>query len=188
MRNWDTTKTFLLCLPLAYASVALLALIWNLIELGAKDWWAGLIVSLRTDLIGAVKEATKEAVAVEPKTPRLRSTGGRTDAHTAIKIMEFLHDKPKQTLSIVAETGDPDAYSDMQRLREAFDGSGWIVNTGTGDFGGPGLFSLTNSQTPRSTFAIVSEALASNGLSFRHRRRDSEEFTTCTIYISNRTS
>lgn len=125
---------------------------------------------------------------VEPKTPRLRSTGGRTDAHTAIKIMEFLHDKPKQTLSIVAETGDPDAYSDMQRLREAFDGSGWIVNTGTGDFGGPGLFSLTNSQTPRSTFAIVSEALASNGLSFRHRRRDSEEFTTCTIYISNRTS
>jgi hypothetical protein len=189
MRNWDTTKTFLLCLPLAYGSVALVALVWNLTVLGAKDWWAGFIVGLKTDLIGAVKEATKEAVPVEPKTPRLRSTGGRTDAHTVIKIMEFLHDKPKQTLSIVAETGDPDAYSDVRRLREAFDGSGWVVSTGTSSvFGGPGLFLFTNSQTPTSTLAEVSEALASSGLSFRHRKMDSEEFTTCTIYVSNRIS
>lgn len=187
VRNWDTTKTFLLCVPLAYASVALLALAWNLTILGAKDLWAAFIGSLRTDLIGAVKEAAREAVPVEPKAPRLRSTGGRTDAHTVIKIMEFLHDKPKGQVSLVSEAGDPEAYQDLLRISEAFRASGWTVTTGMANLGGPGVFLMINNSTPEQTVALVSEALVASGLSFhQNNTNDAEQFTTCTIYISNR--
>jgi hypothetical protein len=64
VNSWDKTKTLLVCLPLGYASLALIAMVWNLSVLGAKDWWAAFLGGMRADILGAIRDAAMQAAPI----------------------------------------------------------------------------------------------------------------------------
>lgn len=187
MRNWNTTETFLLCLSLGYASLAIIALVWNLSVLGAKHWWAAFVGSLRADILSAVKDAAAQAAPVRNQRP------APIEPWNLKKLGEFLGDKPKGSVRVSGQEGNPIAYSLRQRLADAFKQSGWEVTLGSSNLNPASdlsIFVLDHALAHEvSKYSpLIREALVASGIAFQRWPMSGAEYTTCTIYIRYRES
>lgn len=186
MRNWDTTKTFLFCVLLGYASLALIALVWNLAVLGAKDWWISFVNGLRTDLIDVIRDAATQAAPVGNQPPAL------IEPWHLKRLHEFLSDKPKGSVRVMGKEGDPVAYSLSQRLADAFRQSGWNATQGSLNvhFSGGSVFVLDHALAHEVSkdSPLIQEALLASGIAFRRWRLSDAAYTTCTIFIQTQES
>lgn len=180
MRNWDTTKTFLLCLPLGYSSLALIALVWNLSVLGAKDRWAAFVGGMREEILGAVKDAATQAAPVQNQRP------APIEEWNLKRLRTFLTDKPQGSVKIVAEDGSPGAYTSSLRVAHVFEEFDWTVTKGFVGFGftAESVFILDHEREVSKYCSLIGEALVASGITFQRQQMSSTEFVTCTIYIT----
>ncbi len=186
MRNWDTTKTFLLCVLLGYGSLAVIALAWNLSVLGARDWWASFVGGMKTDILGAIKDAATQAA------PAGNQPSALIEPWHLKRLHEFLSDKPKGSVRVMGKEGDPVAYSLSQRLADAFRQSGWNATQTSlnAHFSGGSVFVIDHALAHEVSkdSPLIREALLASGIAFRRWQLSDAAYTTCTIFIETQES
>jgi peroxiredoxin len=134
------------------------------------------------DVLNVIRDAATPTIPTQ--TQHLRRT--EFDPSILSKLREFLSQKPKGSVRIVGEEGDPGAYSLSQHLADAFKQSGWNVAQGSLDlhFSSGAVFVLDHANEVSKYSNLIREALVASGIAFQRFSMNGTEFTTCTIYVT----
>jgi hypothetical protein len=143
--------------------------------------FAGHAVPAESAPLDAIKNATTQTAPVGDQRPAL------IEAWQLKRLREFLRDKPKGSIRVVGEDGNPSAYRDSQRLAHAFEQSDWTVTKGSVRFGfsTESVFILDHKWEVSKYSSLVGEALAASGIEFqRYNNVSTPEFLICTVYVT----
>jgi len=178
VRPLGVTVLFMLCTVTAYLTMTALEFVWNFVLLGARDGWERFTAGLRTDVMGAVEAGLKRA-SVERELVKQRVT-----ADVSLKLLDFLHDRPKGKVRLAAQIGNPRAYREMQKLVAVFQEAGWDTLTEILDRSVSGVYIINQERNPSEFATLIAEALMASGIHFRQLQSPSVHFNICTIFLS----
>jgi 4-amino-4-deoxy-L-arabinose transferase-like glycosyltransferase len=140
--------------------------------------WATIIAAKRAVPAGSAPQAAPVFAQIKPS--------ALIEGWKLTKLREFLSDKPKGSVRVVGEEGDPIAYSFSKRLANAFEQSGWTVNQGSLGlhFSAEKVFVVDHMNEVSKYSSLIREALVASGIPFERFKMRDAEFVVCTVYIT----